>query len=371
MERLVSAAEAEIKVAGFTSSASALLGTTVCVDLARVGGLTQRLADAEFAEDNGVLAQETHGFCGLVSSLRNARLSHRLAVQVQDLAPSAWLVIVSNPVGIVTQAATRVRPERTVGICEMPWRMLRAVRDATGEPGAECLIQGLNHLSFVVAVRSGDSEILDSCLRVGVLERIMAHASPSSIPNVGALSSLGRVLGVVPNPYLRYFYFTKLFMRGEHSGALRASQCLRLDSSLHEAFSTGQVNLAGELAQLRGGFELREVLADLLASLSDGFPQARSVPVIRNGELCSFLDDAVALEVSRDIAGHPEWEDANLPSGVRGLLHQVGDYECLAVDASLSGERVDIVRAASSHPLIAGWAEPERLVDRYLRSLAR
>ena len=52
-----------------------------------------------------------------------------------------------------------------------------------------------------------------------------------------------------------------------------------------------------------------------------------------------------------------------LPAHVRGLVHELGEYQALAADAAWSGTRLDAIRALAAHPLMVDLDRTERVYD--------
>ncbi|HEY6032513.1 MAG TPA: 6-phospho-beta-glucosidase, partial [Gaiellaceae bacterium] len=69
----------------------------------RVGGQAARIVDESLPLACGCLGQETTGFGGLAKALRTVPVVLEIADCVRALAPGAWIVDFTNPVGIVTK----------------------------------------------------------------------------------------------------------------------------------------------------------------------------------------------------------------------------------------------------------------------------
>jgi 6-phospho-beta-glucosidase len=82
----------------------------------RVGGQAARMVDESLPLACGCLGQETTGFGGLAKALRTVPVVLAIAERVRELAPDAWIVDFTNPVGIVTKALLDAG-HRAVGLC--------------------------------------------------------------------------------------------------------------------------------------------------------------------------------------------------------------------------------------------------------------
>ena len=54
---------------------------------------------------------------------------------------------------------------------------------------------------------------------------------------------------------------------------------------------------------------------------------------------------------------------APLPAHVRGLVHELGEYQALAADAAWEGTRLDAIHALAAHPLMVDLDRTERVYD--------
>ena len=101
---MVRRAGATLKITVADTAEKALDAADFILCSIRVGGAAGRIADERIALSHGLLGQETIGAGGWAMALRSipavleyARLAHRVA-------PKAWLLNFTNPVGIVLQA---------------------------------------------------------------------------------------------------------------------------------------------------------------------------------------------------------------------------------------------------------------------------
>src|SRR5205085_3951970 len=118
-------------------------------------------------------------------------------------APRGWLVNFTNPAGMVTEALRPVLRERIVGVCDSPSGLCRRVARALGRRREELWFDyfGLNHLGWLAGARDG---------RRDVFADLLADDAALASIEEGRLFGADwlRALGMIPNEYLYYFYFT-------------------------------------------------------------------------------------------------------------------------------------------------------------------
>jgi 6-phospho-beta-glucosidase len=181
-----------------TSLDDAVEGADVVLIQIRVGGQAARLRDESVPLACGCLGQETTGFGGLAKALRTVPVVLAIADRVRELAPHAWIVDFTNPVGIVTKGLLDAG-HRAVGLCNVAIAIqghVATVLDVAPQR-LELDHLGLNHLTWEVGVRLDGNEILP---------RLLAERADDVAPVTGLPPALLRRLGNLPSYYVHYFY---------------------------------------------------------------------------------------------------------------------------------------------------------------------
>src|SRR3954452_8307556 len=127
----------------------------------RVGGQAARMVDERVPLACGCLGQETTGFGGLAKALRTIPVVLGIAERARELAPEAWIVDFTNPVGIVTKGLLDAG-HRAVGLCSAAivfQRHFAKILEVESER-IELDHLGLNHLTWEIGVRAGGRDVL-------------------------------------------------------------------------------------------------------------------------------------------------------------------------------------------------------------------
>ena len=190
----------------------------------RVGQLEGRVVDEQVPLDEGVVGQETTGPGGICFALRTVPVMRQLAQEVARRAPQAWFVNFTNPAGLVTEAIQDVLDGRVVGICDSPAGLFRRVAGALGRDPDELWFDyfGLNHLGWLRGVHDGERDLLPELLADD--ERLESFEE-------GRLFGAEwlRSLGMIPNEYLFFHYFSS-----DTVGAIRSGLESRGEILLHQ-----------------------------------------------------------------------------------------------------------------------------------------
>jgi 6-phospho-beta-glucosidase len=364
----------------------ALRGARFVFSAIRVGGTAGRVRDERLPLAEGVLGQETVGAGGVLYGLRTLPVAVSVAERVKAVAPDAWVINFTNPVGMVTEAMSRVLGPRVIGICDSPVGLVRRAARAAGTdpdaPGFGYDYVGLNHLGWLRRLTADGVDLLPGLLAdpvaLGSFEegRLFGPRWPAA-------------LGSLPNEYLHYYYF-----RRESLAAVRAADATRgefLDRQ-QDAFFAAADAAPGEAYELweRTRLEREETyMADSRAAsggwqrdphdLDGGGYDRVALALMRaiarderttlilnvpNGGAVSFLDAEAVVEVPCEVGafGARPLPVAAPDEHQAGLMLTVKAVERAAIEAAATGSRRAALRALALHPLVDSPAVAERIL---------
>lgn len=278
----------------------------------RAGGARSRLVDERIARRAHLLGQETVGIGGLAMALRNVPEVLAWARRLAALRPGAWIVNLTNPAGIVTQALVDAGHSRVVGVCDTPAELTARTRDYLadrGHRGVRLGYFGLNHLGYIVEARHpGGADAMGELPRT--VEQAAAHSDYLAAFG-GAYLATHRSL---PSEYVLYYHLFRTLER-EHRAMHRARSVIAL---------TGRFRALGRPGDPGA---VVEAYRQLLAERSHGYMrdelEAAGAPhgVRSPAELSGAGYARVALEVLGALWGHSDAPLAlNLPlAAAQGL----------------------------------------------------
>jgi len=328
----------------------------------RVGGQAARLKDETVPLQSGCIGQETTGAGGFAKALRTVPVVLQIAERAAErAAPGAWIIDFTNPVGIVTRALLDAG-HRAIGLCNVAITFQRLfARLLDVEPKRVVVDQvGLNHLTWVRAVRLDGKDVLPELLRVHADEL----AAEVELPR-----RLLEELGVLPSYYLRYYYATREVLAEQLEGVPRAAEVAETERELLRMYRDPALVEKPALLESRGGAFYSEAATGLVSSLNSGDGEIHVVNVRNAGTLAGLADDdVVELPARVDREGATPLEQAPLAPELLGLVQHVAAYDRLAVRAATSGERTLARKALLAHPLIGQYALAEELLERLLES---
>lgn len=338
----------------------ALDGANFVLVQIRVGGQEARLSDETVPLAYGCIGQETTGAGGFAKALRTIPVVLEIAEHVAErAAEGAWIVDFTNPVGIVTRALLDAG-QRAIGLCNVSitlQRLFARLLDVRPERIAVDQV-GLNHLSWVRAVRLDGTDVLG--------ELLSSHAD-----EIAAEIELPRrlldELGAVPSYYLRYFYLHDQVLAEQLEGKPRAVEVAEIERELLRMYRDPDLAEKPVLLEQRGGAFYSEAAIGLLASLASGSGEAHVVDVRNGGTLAGLADDDI-VEVPAwiETRGPVPLQQAPLAPELLGLVQHVAAYERLTVQAAITGDRALARKALLAHPLIGQLPLVEPLLESLL-----
>ncbi|MET9219566.1 6-phospho-beta-glucosidase [Streptomyces sp. NPDC088197] len=325
----------------------------------RIGGQAARNQDETWPLECGCVGQETTGAGGLAKALRTVPVVLDIAERVRRVAPQAWIIDFTNPVGIVTRALLQAG-HKAVGLCNVAigfQRKFARLLDVSPEQ-VHLDHVGLNHLTWERGVRLGGPQGED------MLPKLLAEHGDTIAADLHLPREIVDRLGVVPSYYLRYYYAHDEVVRELRTTPSRASQVAAMEKQLLEMYGDPALDEKPELLAKRGGAFYSEAAVALASSLLRNTGDVQVVNTYNNGTLPFLADDAV-IEVPAVVDGNgtKPLPVAPLDPLYAGLIANVTAYEDLALEAALRGGRDRVFKALLSHPLIGQYEYAEALTD--------
>lgn len=375
-----------------TSLHEAVEGSDFVFAALRVGGLEGRRCDEHVALDLDVLGQETTGPGGLAYAIRTVPVMVEAAKVIRALAPGAYVMNFTNPAGIITEAMQTVLGDRVLGICDTPSGLGRRVAGVLGLDHTRVRLDyvGLNHLGWLRRVLHNGEDVLPDLLaddeRLGSLEE----------GHVFGLDWI-RTLGVIPNEYLYYYYFTRDAVRAiVGSGKTRGDFLAESQAAFYDRVTAAGGGAAGlwretvvrrnasYMAEAKGGTQDQPLLGKewetdpaeqgyagvalgVMAAISRNEHQTMILNVRNKGTISGLPHDAVVeVPAMVDASGvHPlSTEQPDLHQ--LGLMAQVKQVEQHTVTAALTGSERHALQAFALHPLVDSVTVAKDLLAGYL-----
>ncbi|OGF48028.1 MAG: hypothetical protein A2452_04555 [Candidatus Firestonebacteria bacterium RIFOXYC2_FULL_39_67] len=133
----------------------ALDGADFVLTTFRTGGLDGRYLDETVPLKYGILGQETTGVGGMFMAFRCIPEIVKLVKQMEKSCPDAWLINYANPTNFVCDAARRIAPVKTLGLCDGVFGVKWYIAKLLGLPVEESreiktYVEGVNHCTWTL-----------------------------------------------------------------------------------------------------------------------------------------------------------------------------------------------------------------------------
>jgi 6-phospho-beta-glucosidase len=351
-----------------TDRRQALKGADFVISQIRVGRMPARIKDETIGLQTGILGQETTGAGGFMNAMRTIPLAVSIAKDMEAICPEAWLINFTNPSGLVAEALSKYSTVKSFGLCNVPINMQSdAAKALNADVGhLRCMFAGLNHLSYVTHAELDGRDVMPLLVeRISENETLMKN-----IPKVPGIGRLIRSIGIIPSPYLQYYYFEDQMLKKqqeefERNGQTRGSVVEEINRKLFVRYADVRLDeKPAELSQRGGSLYSFAAMNAVEALCSDALSEM--VLNVPNRGSISDLEDGDVVEtnciVSRNrIAPIPS---GRLPQSVKGLVQTVKQYERCTAQAAMEFSRKKALEALLNHPLIHGYANACAILDK-------
>ncbi len=348
----------------------ALCGAAYVITQLRVGQMHARREDEYLGQRHGLIGQETTGIGGMAKALRTIPVVLNIAKTMAEVAPGALLINFTNPAGLITEALSRFAPEvPAVGVCNVAlttkMTFLHELTVRTGEvtapERAKLKTLGLNHLSWHYGFEVDGVDIWQTLFPV-YLEHLQNQPEPDfEVEDI-------RRLGMIPNYYLRYFYYTaRMLARQDNWPPSRAEEVMAIEADLLARYADPTLAVIPSELMKRGGAWYSTVAAQLINAHYNDLNEEHVVNVRNNGAIAGWPDDWV-LEMPCWVS-HSGIQPITAPplaDECYQLIKQVKQYEIFTSQAAVSGDRNLASQALVAHPL-----GPKKHADTVLDDLLR
>ena len=261
----------------------------------------------------------------------------------------------TNPAGLVTEALQRYAPQvSSVGVCNVGITTKMGILEDL-EKGLDRKIDpqhahlntlGLNHLTWHRGFSIEGEEMWPRIMQ-GYLEELRSQSEPEW--DVDTIQSLG----MIPNSYLSYFYYTahKVAIQ-ENWPPSRAEQVMEIEKDLLREYADPKLTTPPPDLMKRGGAYYSTLATQLLDSHYNDLGQEHVVNVRHAGAVAGWPEDwVVEMPCKVDHAGIHPIPAEPLPQVCAGLVAQVKAYELLTVEAAVHGDRRAAYQALLANPL--------------------
>jgi len=354
-QRLVAALNSSLLVELQDKLEPAIRHSDFVVCSLRVGGAGESEKDLALAASLGLAPVEDLGAPALAAALRTIPQVLNMARTVRAVAPEAWVLNLTQPVGIVTEAIARFATVRTLGISHAPLEMrvqlAQSLRLETENLRLDWM--GLHDLSWVRHVIVQGRDVLPEFLR----SLRGSSRKGAGWTEWGFPAELLQRLKTIPSRQLIPYYV------GWHSPVFRldrapASHKEDLDSRLLDYYRDTSECLKPPLLWEKPAIRTYRGAVEVMKALVHREGSDHVVNTLNLGTVDGFPADAVfevPCRIRRD--GVFPSRIGEVEESIVGLIHQVKSSERLAIEAAVARNENSMYLALLNHPLVPSEQE--------------
>jgi 6-phospho-beta-glucosidase len=369
--RLLEGSGMRTKIVTTQQRKEAIAGADFIILQIRVGGLAARIRDERLPMEFGLVGNETTGAGGFACALRTIPVALDIARDIEQINPHAWLMNLSNPAGIVTEAILKHTRVRTIGFCNIPINTQYDLGRVLHVPPSKIRLDsfGLNHLSWVRGAYVDGQEMLEPLIA-------KARSRRSVLYRQGLVDQLIdpewlQAIRMIPGWYLRYFYYPERVLEEDRCRERSDGEEDRLaeEKLLQIYLTTGFTQEARQILAAKGGAQYYLPVLQVIDSMIHDRGELVVVDV-RNGSALPDLPPEVCVEVPARISRQAiePIPVGPLPLSVRGLVQAVKVYEELTIQAAMNLDRGAALAALMVHPLVGTYPKTREFLKRALEN---
>lgn len=366
VERMFEKAGLDTKLSYTFDRKSALTNADFVMTQFRVGGLAARAKDEQIPLKYNMIGQETTGMGGFFKALRTIPVMMDISKDMEEVCPNAWLINFTNPSGIVTEALQTRTNVKTIGLCNVPINMHHDAAEKLEVEPSEIKTNfiGLNHLSFMNHCYYKGEDVIAKVLSVESEEGLVKN-----IEKIEEADVFASKLGLMPSPYMQYFFFEQEMMAEERecieSGeGSRAEQVMKVEEDLFKLYTNKDLKEKPEELSMRGGSRYSEAAISLIDSIHNNRGDIQVVNTMNRGSITDLpYESAVEVNCVINDLGATPVANGSLPKSVSQLIQQVKRYEEYTIEAALTGDVDAAMLALLNNPLVKSLSDGKKAFD--------
>ncbi|MFN2233483.1 MAG: 6-phospho-beta-glucosidase [Anaerolineales bacterium] len=346
----------EIEIKATDNRKEAISDAQFILTQIRVGGNAQRILDEKIPLKHGVIGQETTGPGGMFKALRTIPPMLEIAQDIEKISPNAWIINYANPTGMIAEAVTKYSSVKIAGLCAGGNFPRDHAIAALGVAPQDVFYNyfGLNHLNFGYNLRVKGLPLSDT-----EYDKVLEHATWGSVQ-----PELIHMLQLVPSPYLQYYFHRESAVRKAQEKPLtRGEQVQLIEKEVFDAYADPSQVSKPEALNKRGGGGYSNIALDVMEAAFNNDDKCIVINTANQGAVAYLPDDAV-IEVPCMVnaSGIFPLRQPDVPQAVWGLIAAVKNYEQLAVEAAVTGDRDTALLALLAHPLVGDYAKAKAIL---------
>jgi len=320
-----------------------LEGADYVLNQVRVGGYAARAYDERFPKQFGILGEETFGPGGMSNALRSIPVVLEYCHIIEEVAPQAVVLNLTNPNSYIQYAATRYSKVNIVGVCDSPIGIAENIAAMLNAPVEELWVQyaGMHHFGWVTKVFWNGRDMMPEILKQ--LEKV---------PDLPVDADIARAVGGIPTHYFKFYYHSnRVFEKQKDQQKVRAEQLMELEAQVMSEFEKSNA-LPASLNQ-RGAHWYGAIVVPVMLSHATNANKVFILNIV-NGTTEPWMPPQAIIETPTLVSGHGfvPLQPAETPLDLQALVRLNATFEMLWSEAVVEKDYGKALRAMMlNHPV--------------------
>ena len=340
---LAAKADIPLEISFETDPRKGLEGADYILNQIRVGGYKARAYDERFPKQFGILGEETFGPGGMSNALRTIPVVLEYCRMIEEVAPQALMLNLTNPNSFIQYAATRYTSVNIVGVCDSPIGITENIAAMLKAPLEELWVEyvGMHHFGWVVKVFWNGKDMMPEIL-----------CQLADVPGLPVDADIAQAIGGIPTTYFKYYYHAnRIFEKQKDQKKVRAEQLMELEAQVLGDYASWS-GMPDSLNQ-RGAHWYGAIVVPVMLAHANDANQVFILNVV-NGTTISWMPAQAIVETPTLVTGHGfvPLLPAEAPLDLQAMVRLNATFEMLWSEAAVEKDYSKALRAMVLNHLV-------------------
>jgi 6-phospho-beta-glucosidase len=359
-QRIVNRSGYPTKVIPSTDLKCAVTNARYIVNHVRVGGMPARVRDEKLPPRQGMIGDESLGAGGFANAMRTLPVVLQMAAVIEEVNPGGVFINLTNPMGVVVEALTKLTKLNVLGVCDLPGTTVKHIASVLHQEASQLQVDyiGLNHFGWIQDVKiDGRSHM------TRLLERLEHDA------NDGFDYGLIELFRMIPvRTVSLFFHQDEILKRQQACARFRAEVLFEAEHQILRLYQEDGLCEIPELTRARNAVWYEETIVPLIQTLENK-KEHETILCVRNDGAIRDLPDDCSVEVPVELSkkGPKPRKVGSCPRFLRGLFIALKESDRLTIEAVRHKSYECALQALTINPLVPSLDAAKKYLDRLIR----
>ncbi|MBI2432651.1 MAG: hypothetical protein HYV26_07265 [Candidatus Hydrogenedentes bacterium] len=359
-QRLMNKSGFPAKVVPSTDITQAVTGAKYILNHLRVGGMEARMRDEILPTKFGMLGHEVLGAGGFANAMRTLPVVLELAKEIEAINPNAFLINLTNPMGIVVEALINHSKLNVAGACDLPGAYAKRVASILQVelPRLQIDYVGLDHLGWIQDVK------LEGRSRMSQLLEALEENRED-----GFDYQLIDLFRMIPTRNTgMYFHRGEVYKKQITCNRFRSEVLHEAEKRILKAYENENLTDIPDLTRQRNAVWYEETLLPLIEAM-EGIKERHLILCLRNNESIRDLPANCSVEVPAIVcSGSVQGQKVgSLPRFLKGMYIAAKESDRLTVAAVCHKSYEYALQALAINPFVPSLDTAKKFLDQIIK----